>query len=270
MTGGAGDGDTDERLQNVIARRSALSRRAAADAIRSGRVSVDGAAVHEPGYRIRPLEQRVAVDGCPLPDAETAPRTVILNKPRGYVSSRSDRDGPSVYRLLGDGSAMLRPAGRLDKQSEGLLVLSTDGDLIQRLTHPRFEHEKVYHVTVAGPVGRPVLQRLEEPFDMDGYRTRPAKARAIGDGPRGACIEITLKEGRNRQVRRMCEQAGLRVLRLVRVRIGSLRLGALRAGQWREVKGSSADVARSHQGARQPQASGGRRVGSPGRFALPS
>ena len=225
------------RLQKYLAQRGVASRRAAEEMIEAGRVMVNGRTVVELGTRVLPSRDSVAVDGTPLPPDRPAARTIMLNKLRGYVCSASSADGTTVFELLEDIGERLVTVGRLDKDSEGLLLLSNDGELVHRLAHPRFEKEKAYQVTVSGPLTQATLVELQRPMDMDGYTTRPAEVQRIRAGavPGRHVLEITLREGRNRQIRRMCETVGLTVHRLVRIRIGPLTLAGLRPGQWRDL-----------------------------------
>jgi pseudouridine synthase len=246
------------RLQKYLAERGVASRRAAAEWIRAGRVSVNGAAAAEPGMRIDPVADRIAVDGAELPRERERRRTILLHKPRGYVCSARGQGARTVYDLLPAMTERLVPAGRLDKDSEGLLVLSNDGELINRLTHPRFGHTKTYRVTVSGEISDRVLAGLRAPLEIDGYTTRPAEVRVVdrsGDaappdtpapfggeasplwGGRPSTLIFTLAEGRNQQIRRLCDRAGLRVHRLVRTAFGPWTVRGLKPGQWREVDG---------------------------------
>ena len=225
------------RLHKFLAQQGVASRRKVEEMMRGGRVAVNDAVVTLPGTRIQPGVDRVSVDGRPIA-AQSAPRrTIILNKPRGYVCSRSQVEGRTVFELLRDVEERLVPVGRLDKNTEGLLLLSSDGDLVLRLTHPRFEKEKEYRVTVSGPVSDQQLLTLQSPLLMDGYQTRPAAVRVCGPGTKTSrwILNFVLKEGRKRQIRALCEAAGLEIHRLVRVRVGRLTLGNLRPGQWRDL-----------------------------------
>jgi len=245
----------------VLAERGVASRRGSAEIIGAGRVAVNGAVVDEPGLRVDPAVDCIRVDGVDLPVDGEATRTIVLYKPRGYICSRSDTDGKTVYELLKDISERIVPAGRLDKDSEGLLLLSNDGGLIAHLTHPRFGQEKVYRVTVSGSLAPEIVAQLESPIDIEGYTTVPARVTVVKRGnsrtieqpnsrttkagmPRRereareerGVIEVVLREGRNRQVRRLCERSGLRVHRLVRTRVGDLSLKGLKPGQWRDIR----------------------------------
>jgi 23S rRNA pseudouridine2605 synthase len=222
------------RLQKHLAERGIAARRAAAEWVRAGRVTVNGETVREPGLRIDPEADCVAVDGRIVPAQRTAPRTVLLHKPRGYVCSTRGQGARTVYALLDGVTERLVPAGRLDKDSEGLVVLTNDGDLVQRLTHPRHGHVKTYRVTVSGAVDAAVLRTLRAPLEIDGYTTRPAEVRVI-PGTGRMTLEFTLREGRNQQVRRLCARAGLRVHRLVRTAFGPWTLKGLKPGDWRDA-----------------------------------
>lgn len=226
------------RLQKYLAERGVASRRTCAGIVRAGRVSVNGRAVSEPGLRVNPDTDRIRLDGNDLPPRDPSPRTIMLYKPRGYLCSRAGQ-GKTVYELLDAADSQLVPVGRLDKDSEGLLLLSNDGDLVHRLTHPRFEHEKVYRVTVSGPLDDLRLRTLNQPIVIDGARTRPAQVTLLrhGEKPGRLVLEIILKEGRKRQIRHLCSHAGLRVHRLVRTRTGVLTLKGLKPGQSRALSG---------------------------------
>lgn len=229
--------DEGIRLQKFLAERGVASRRGAAEVVRAGRVQVNGKVVAEPGWRLNAQSDRVTVDGRALDEAPERRRTVALNKPRGCVCSAADGDGRTVVSLLRGVSERLVPVGRLDKNSEGLLLLSNDGELTLRLTHPRYEHEKTYRVTVSGAVTEAALAILRSRLVIDGYRIRPARVEFVkaGDVPGRSVLLFVLREGRNRQIRKMCEAAGLTVRRLVRTGIGNLALGGLRPGAWRDL-----------------------------------
>ena len=219
----------EERLQKLLSARGVASRRGAEDLLAAGRVTVNGIPA-KVGDKADPDRDEVRVDGAPLPRLKT--RTyLLLNKPRGYVTTRSDERGRrTVADLVAGCGAAVWPVGRLDLDSEGLLVLTDDGDLTQKLLHPSHQVEKEYHVWVEGDIG-PALPILRGPMELDGVPLSPARVMPLGEG----ALSVTIHEGRNRQVRRMCGLAGLRVRRLRRVREGSLALGALPPGQWRRL-----------------------------------
>lgn len=229
----------EERLQNVLAHAGVASRRGAARIIEEGRVTVDGVVVREAGYRLDPAASDVAVDGRPLAAPERL-RTIALYKPAGVLSSMSDPfGGKTVADLLrGRIAERLVPVGRLDKESEGLLLMSNDGDLTLKLTHPRYEHEKTYLVRVAGRWSADKLRVLRSAVKMpDGYVIRPVPVDLLETGDDNVhLLRFRLKEGRKRQIRYMCSAAHLVVLSLKRVAIGAYRLPEdLRPGEWRDL-----------------------------------
>jgi len=232
--------DAPARLEKVLAERGLASRRRCAAWIAQGRVTVNEEVVTEPGTRVDPARDTIALDGNPVPRERTDPRTIVMNKPRGVLCSTSSRDGRTIYSLIPDVRERLVPVGRLDKNSEGLVLMSNDGDLANRLTHPRFGQEKTYRVAVSGEPTDAHLKKLRSRLVIDGYRIQPAEVECLGAGEKAGrfLLEFTLREGRNRQIRKMCELAGLRIHRLVRVRIGNLRLTGLRPGQWRDLNAS--------------------------------
>lgn len=233
-----------ERLQRTLARAGLCSRRGCEELIRQGRVTVDGRVVAEMGTKVDPRTQRIAVDGRPI-QMPAEFQYYVMNKPAGYVTTVSDPQGrPTVIDLLRSTiptalapGRRVFPVGRLDLDSEGLLVLTDDGDLAYRMTHPSHELEKDY---LANVVGRPTadeLSTLRRGVLIDEVRTAPARATPVeapwdlARGPSGSSwLRIVIREGRKRQVRRMCETIGHPVLRLIRVRIGPLPLGALQSG----------------------------------------
>jgi 23S rRNA pseudouridine2605 synthase len=229
---------TDLRLGKYLAHAGVASRRAAEQMIVAGRVSVAGEPCTDPARDVDE-QSDVAVDGRSLAGAE---RRVLyaLHKPVGVLSTARDTHGrPTVLELLPDEGLRLYPVGRLDADSSGLILLSNDGELANRLTHPRFEVPKTYRAKLAGgPPGRAALAALRGGVELDDGRTGPARVRRLSDGQ----IELTIHEGRNRQVRRMCAAVGHPVLELVRTRFGPLSLGALQAGEHRRL--STAEVER--------------------------
>lgn len=225
---------TPERLQKYLARSGVASRRASEELITQGRVSVNGRVVTRLGTAVDPSADRVDVDGRPV----RPPRThtyILLYKPRGVVSTVSDPEGrPTVVELV-PSTARLFPVGRLDYDSEGLLLLTDDGDLTVTLTHPRHEVEKEYYALVDQPLADAALDRLRRGVVLDGRPTAPALVERSRPGSGGYWLRVVLREGRNRQVRRMIEAVGGSVVRLVRTRIGPLRLDDLEPGEWREL-----------------------------------
>ena len=219
-----------ERLQKLLSARGVASRRKAEEMILAGRVTVNGntAAL---GETADPEVDTVLVDGRPLPEVQKNVY-ILLHKPRGYVTTLSDEKGRDNVTQLVSCGARVYPVGRLDMDSEGLLLLTNDGAFANRLMHPKGEVEKTYLVWVQGyEAGRETL--LARSIVLDGYRIRPPKVTLQRAQGSRALIEVTIHEGRNRQIRRMCQEAGLRVDRLKRIREGSLSLGDLPLGKWR-------------------------------------
>lgn len=220
------------RLQKYFTDCGVLSRRAAERAIAEGRVRVNGR-VAAIGDRIDPLTDRVEYDGRPiLPPADTRRHYLLLNKPRGYVTTASDEKGRrTVTDLVRDLGTRVYPVGRLDMDSEGLLLLTDDGEFANHLTHPRHEIPKIYHVMLSPSPTPAQLAALSAPMQLDGYALRPVGVKCLAENE----LEMTLYEGRNRQIRRMCDAVGLKVLRLRRVAIGRIPLGELPVGHWRHL-----------------------------------
>lgn len=227
---------TTERVQKVLARAGFGSRRACEDLIAAGRVTIDGV-VAVLGDRVDPSTTTLAVDGVAVP---TRPGLVhyLLNKPTGVVTTAHDPQGrPTVVGLV-PATPRVFPVGRLDVDTEGLLLLTNDGDLAQLLTHPRHGVEKTYLAEVEGVPAPASVRRLREGVELDDGPTAPARAAVVqaGDGPHAtSALEITIHEGRNRQVRRMCDAVGHPVRRLVRTRIGPLHDARLAPGEWRTL-----------------------------------
>ena len=216
------------------------SRRASEWIIAAGRVSVNGVVASEPGTTVDPDRDRIDVDGWTVrPPARHS--HIVLYKPIGVVSTASDPRGRRTVVDLVPDVARLYPVGRLDYESEGLIILTDDGDLALHLTHPRHTVEREYRALVRGDPSETVLARLSRGVELDGSLTAPATFERVGEHPDGVWVRGVLREGRNRQIRRMFESVGLDVVRLVRVRVGSLLLGDLAPGAWREL--SAAEVA---------------------------
>ena len=224
----------EERLQKLLSAAGVCSRRRAEEYILAGRVAVNGRQARL-GDRADPVRDRVEVDGAPLPDP-AGHIYIMLNKPRGYVSTLSDEKGrKTVVQLTADCPGRVWPVGRLDMDSEGLLLLTDDGELTHRLTHPSHEVEKEYLVWVTGNVQK-ALPVLSAPMVLDGEELSPARVRRGRDSGGVHQLSVTIHQGKNRQVRRMCAQAKLQVLRLKRIREGELSLDrSLRPGQWRHL-----------------------------------
>lgn len=227
------ENDNRERLVKILSAAGIASRRGAGDLIKAGRVTVNGETVFEPGFRVAPSD-RVEYDSVPVL-AEERKVYIMLNKPRGYVCTLSDEKGrKTVAELVRDCGARVYPVGRLDLDSEGLLLLTNDGEWMQHLLHPRYEVNKVYEVSVAGEV-RGAAEALASMTQLDGEPIRPAQVRVLRQGRDTAVLSITIHEGKNRQIRRMCAAAGLHVKRLKRVQEHALKLGALPVGAWRDL-----------------------------------
>lgn len=219
----------EERLQKLLSAAGVCSRRRAEEYILAGRVTVNGKAAGL-GDRADPARDRVEVDGAPLP-APGGHTYIMLNKPRGYVTTLSDERGrKTVAQLTAGCPARVWPVGRLDMDSEGLLLLTDDGALTHRLTHPAHEVEKEYRVWVSGDVER-ALPVLSAPVYDGGEELTADRVERTGEN----ALTVVIHQGKNRQVRRMCAAAGLTVKRLRRVREGDLRLGGLKPGQWRPL-----------------------------------
>jgi 23S rRNA pseudouridine2605 synthase len=229
-----------QRLQKILAAAGYGSRRACEEIIRQGRVQVNGRVVTEMGTKVDPHRDEIRVDGAPLSRPEEKVY-LILHKPPGYISTVHDPWGRPTILDLVPHRGRLYPVGRLDAESEGLLLLTNDGQLTHRLTHPRYEHEKEYLVLVDGHPSETVLSQLRRGVNLEEGRTAPAKvsraSRKEGlETPPGATwLRMVIHEGRKRQIRRMCAAVGHPVQRLIRVRMGPLRLGTLKPGQWRRV-----------------------------------
>ena len=221
---------TPVRLQKWLASAGVCSRRKGEVLVQAGRVAVNGQVVTELGVKIDPATDRVAVDGVPVATSDDAPIYIIVNKPRGVVTSCEQEGVPVVVDLV-TCDARVYPVGRLDKDSTGLVLLTNDGRLHHGLLHPSFDHEKEYEVTVARPIPAGALHRMAGGMPMMGTRTRPATVKRSSERR----FRITLKEGKNRQIRRMVRKVGNHVVALKRVRMATIRLGKLKEGQWRHL-----------------------------------
>lgn len=222
-----------ERLQKILSARGVASRRKAEEWILSGRLQVNGR-VAQLGETADPDTDEILLDGRPLPSMD-AHVYIMLNKPRGYVTTLSDEKGrQNVAQLVSDCGVRVYPVGRLDMDSEGLLLLTNDGEFANRLMHPKHEVEKTYEVSVKGYHAESTVL-LSRAIELDGYPIRQPEVKLLrADGERAKYL-VTIHEGRNRQVRRMCEAAGMQVLRLRRIREGCLQLGNLPLGKWRNL-----------------------------------
>ncbi len=219
-----------ERLQKILSQAGVASRRASEQLMLEGRVTVNGETVRELGTKADAAADDIRVDGRRIRIADRR-RYLLLNKPRGYVSTRSDpQRRPTVIDLLHGVREYVYPVGRLDFESDGLLLLTNDGDLAARLTHPRYGVPRVYEVHVLGEPDDHDLDRLRRGIVIDGHRTQPAEVTRKRDH-----LVITVREGRNREVRKLCEAIGHPVKQLTRVAIGPLRDSRLKSGQWRDL-----------------------------------
>jgi len=233
------------RLQKFLARAGVASRRGSEDLMTAGRVTVNGQVITELGAKVDPLVDVVAVDGAAV-SLSAGPVYFALNKPTGVMTTMSDPQGrPTVASLMPAGHPGMFPVGRLDFDTEGLLLLTTDGDLAQRLLHPRHHVPKTYYVEVDGVPTEEDLRRLREGVDLDDGMTAPAEARLLKTQGRGAAIELTIREGRKRQVKRMCSSIGHPVMFLRRTAFGDVELGDLRAGDVRELTREEVEALRA-------------------------
>ena len=229
------------RLQKFIADAGLLSRRAAEEEIRLGNISVNGH-VAELGCKIDPKKDVVTLRGKRINYEKAEYVYIMMNKPRGYLSStEDDRGRKCVTDLLTEVDARIYPVGRLDLISEGMLLLTNDGELKNRLTHPSHSLPKVYRVKVGGEVSDEQYEILTSPLVIDGYKIKPVTVSVGECDESGTVLKMTLQEGRNRQIRKMCEAAGLTVKRLSRVSIGDLKLDGLPVGKWRYLKKEEVD-----------------------------
>jgi pseudouridine synthase len=257
------------RLQKILSQAGIASRRTAEKLIEEGRVTLNGRTVREMGVKADPSSDDIRVDGRRL-RAPERPRYILLNKPAGVVTTRSDpQRRQTVIDLLDGVREYVYPVGRLDYDSEGLLLLTNDGDLAARLTHPRHEVERVYEAHVAGTPDDQAIDRLRRGIPLDGRRTMPADVKRLGRHPSAAgrhdraVLLITIREGRNRQVRRMCEAVGHPVRKLRRIRIGPITDRRLRPGEWRDLNAHEVRLLKDLARAPRPEATRPRPVPAP-------
>lgn len=231
-----------ERIQKILSARGVASRRKAEEMIQNGLVTVNGA-VAQLGDSADPEADEILIDGKPLPRQEQYVY-ILLNKPRGYVTTLSDEKGrPNAAQLVADCGVRVYPVGRLDMDSEGLLLFTNDGAFANALMHPKHEVKKTYEVWVTRYAPGAEV-RLAKPITLDGYTIRPPKVKLIRAEGTKAKFQVTIHEGRNRQVRRMCEAAGMYCTRLRRIKEGSLSLGSLPLGKWRYLTESEVNSQR--------------------------
>jgi 23S rRNA pseudouridine2605 synthase len=236
----------EERLQKILALAGYGSRRACEEFISQGRVTVNGKPAVL-GQKADPRVDRVAVDGRPIQPPETL-TYVAVNKPRGVVSSLAAQDNRQTVRDLVELPERLYPVGRLDADSEGLILLTNDGELTDYLTHPRYESEKEYRVLVRGEPDEEQLGIWRRGVVLEGRRTAPARVRREDKTNAGTWLRVTMHEGRKHQIRDIGEALGLPVRRLIRVRMGALRLGSLAPGDWRELRPGEVEALRGGLG----------------------
>lgn len=229
------------RLQKFIADAGVMSRRSAEEEIKNGNISVNGH-VATPGTKVDPQNDVITFKGKRIRYEKRVYTYIMLNKPRGYLSSTADDRGRKcVTDLLDEVEARVYPVGRLDLISEGMLLLTDDGELKNRLTHPSHQIPKVYRVKVGGTVSDEQMEILTSALLIDGYKIKPVTVSVSAEDETGTVLKMTLYEGRNRQIRKMCEQAGLTVKRLARVSIGDLKLDGMPVGKWRYLTKEEVD-----------------------------
>lgn len=230
------------RLQKYLANAGVASRRGAEKIISEGRVSVNGETIREMGVQVDEDYDTVAVDGEIVKNAEKK-MYIMLNKPVGFVTTVSDDKGrPTVMELVSDVSARIYPVGRLDYDTEGLLLMTNDGDMTYRITHPKHDVSKTYVAEVTGNISMDTITALRRGVVIDGYKTSPAEVEVVGATQYGTKLEITIHEGRNRQVRKMFEEVGCIVKKLKRTREAGLNLGHLPMGKWRKLTESEVNM----------------------------
>lgn len=222
------------RINKYIAQAGVCSRRKADELVANGNVKVNGAVMKEPGYDVKEGD-RVTVNGTLIEDSE---KTVyyLLNKPAGYITTAKDeQDRATVMDLVADIGERVFPVGRLDMNTTGALILTNDGKASYRLSHPKTEVFKTYHALVKGVLSKEKIWKLRNGVDIGGYVTKPARVTLIRENKNSTLVEISISEGKNRQVRKMCKAVGNPVQELQRVSIGEIRLGRLREGSYRKL-----------------------------------
>ena len=229
------------RLNRAIAATGICSRRNADELIKDGRVTVNGEKTVDLSMQVDPLQDLIAVDGKPL--YKKSYEYVVLYKPKGVVTTCDDEQGRrTVIDLMPPDLQHLKPVGRLDRDSEGMIILTNDGALAQTLTHPSHHIEKTYRVTVTGSIEDSALKVLQEGVRLSEGMTQKAKIRSLRRSGNLSTFVIVIREGRNRQIRRMCAKVGYNVLRLVRERIGALQLNLKEPGDWRHLSASEVSL----------------------------
>ncbi len=229
------------RLQKFFTDMGIMSRRASERVILAGNVKINGVTA-QLGDKVDPENDVVVYNGKVIKPQGASKRYIMLNKPLGYVTTANDEKGrETVLSLLTDVGERVYPVGRLDMYSEGLLILTNDGELTNHLTHPKHNINKVYSVILKGELSPDVLHKLNSPMEIDGYKLKPVKVRVVSTKYGNTNTLFTLSEGRNRQIRKMCEACGLTIMRLTRIAIGKLKLGELERGKWRELTKAEVD-----------------------------
>ena len=229
------------RLQKFFTDQKIMSRRSAEKVIEAGNVKINGKTA-KLGDKVDPENDTVEFNGKIIEKTALSKRYIMLNKPIGYVSTVSDEKGRKcVLDLVKDVGERIYPVGRLDMFSDGLLIMTNDGELANRLTHPKNNVTKKYSVLIKGQISPEALATLTSPMDIDGYKIRPVGVHIVSVKNGNTSAIFTLHEGRNRQIRKMCEQCSLTVMRLTRIAIGSLKLGDLEKGKWRELTSAEVD-----------------------------
>jgi 23S rRNA pseudouridine2605 synthase len=223
------------RLQKFFTDMGIMSRRASEKVIEAGNVKINGQ-IAKLGDKVDPENDTIVYNGKVIKPSGEKKRYIMLNKPLGYVTTTNDEKGrETVLSLIKEAGERLYPVGRLDMYSEGLLILTNDGELTNRLTHPKHNMNKVYSVILKGEISPDVLHTLNSPMEIDGYKLKPVKVRVVSLKNGNSNTLFTLSEGRNRQIRKMCEACGLTIMRLTRISIGKLKLGELERGKWRDL-----------------------------------
>ncbi len=220
------------RLQKFLATCGVASRRKSEELISNGRVKVNGNIITEMGFKVNPETDQVSVDNKTI-TLEERKVYIMLNKPKGYVTTVSDQFNRKKVTDLVDVSCRVFPVGRLDYNTSGLLILTNDGELTFRLTHPKFKVEKVYIAKIKGIPTKEELNNFEKGLRIENYITAPAKIKILKKSKDSCTVEITIREGKNRQVRKMCDAIGHPVLELKRIKMGRINLGDLEVGNWR-------------------------------------
>lgn len=229
------------RLQKFFTDQKIMSRRSAEKVIEAGNVKINGKTA-KLGDKVDPQNDTVEFNGKIIENNTLSKKYIMLNKPIGYVSTVSDEKGRKcVLDLVRDVGERVYPVGRLDMFSDGLLIMTNDGELANRLTHPKNGITKKYSVLIKGEISPEALRTLTSPMDIDGYKIRPVGVHVVSVKNGNTNAIFTLHEGRNRQIRKMCEKCSLTVMRLTRIAIGSLKLGSLEKGKWRELTSAEID-----------------------------